>query len=342
MSKYGGKMIILGIETSCDDTAISLIDEKGKVLSNVLSSQEIFHRDFGGIVPEIASRKHSELIGYVITEALKIAGKSLEDIDLISVTKGPGLVGSLLVGVEAAKSLSFALNKPLIGINHLEGHIYSLFLDSSKLSRVKNPFPLIILIASGGHTELIIMEGHLKYRVIGKTRDDAAGEALDKFARFLGYGYPGGPIIEKLGTTGNPEFHKFPKLTFKGSPYEFSFSGLKTAGVYFLEKNPNITKNNLGDIAASFEKAVVDILVERTLRAARDYKVKGIGVVGGVSANKRLRDTLIKKSPVEVFLPEKIFSTDNAAMIALAGHIHFKRGDKDNLLLDIYSRLEIE
>ena len=335
-------MIILGIETSCDDTAISLINERGEVLSNVLSSQEIFHKDFGGIVPEIASRKHSELIGYVITEALKIAGKSLEDIDLISVTKGPGLVGSLLVGVETAKSISFALAKPLIGINHLEGHIYSLFLGDSRLNKRENPFPMIILIVSGGHTELVLMEGHLKYKVIGKTRDDAAGEALDKFARFLGYGYPGGPIIEKLGTIGNYEFHKFPRLSFKGSPYEFSFSGLKTAGIYFLEKNPNVIKNNLVDIAASFEKAVVDILVERTLRTVRDYKVKGIGVVGGVSANKRLRETLTIESPVEVFLPEKIFSTDNAAMIALAGYRHFERGDKDNLLLDVFSRLEIK
>jgi N6-L-threonylcarbamoyladenine synthase len=335
-------MIILGIETSCDDTAISLVNEKGTVLSNVLSSQEVFHKNFGGIVPEIASRKHSELIGYAITETLKIAGKSLEDIDLISVTKGPGLVGSLIIGVETAKAISFALNKPLIGINHLEGHIYSLFLGSPKLSKIKNPFPLIILIVSGGHTELVLMEDHLKYRVIGRTRDDAAGEAIDKFARFLGYGYPGGPIIEKLGINGNPEFHKFPHLTFKGSPYEFSFSGLKTAGIYFLEKNPATVKNNLNDIAASFEKTVVDILTERTIRAAVDYKVKGIGVVGGVSANKRLRETLTTEAPVKVFLPEKTFSTDNAAMIALAGYRHFERGEKDNLLLDVYSRLEIE
>jgi len=335
-------MIILGIETSCDDTAISLVNEKGTVLSNVLSSQEVFHKNFGGIVPEIASRKHSELIGYAITETLKIAGKSLEDIDLISVTKGPGLVGSLIIGVETAKAISFALNKPLIGINHLEGHIYSLFLGGPKLSKIKNPFPLIILIVSGGHTELVLMEDHLKYRVIGRTRDDAAGEAIDKFARFLGYGYPGGPLIEKLGINGNPEFHKFPHLTFKGSPYEFSFSGLKTAGIYFLEKNPAAVKNNLNDIAASFEKTVVDILTERTIRAAVDYKVKGIGVVGGVSANKRLRKTLTTEAPVEVFLPEKTFSTDNAAMIALAGYRHFERGEKDNLLLDVYSRLEIE
>jgi N6-L-threonylcarbamoyladenine synthase len=335
-------MTILGIETSCDDTAASLINEEGIVLSNVLSSQEIFHKNFGGIVPEIASRKHSELIGYVITEALKIANKSLNDIDLIAVTKGPGLVGSLIVGVETAKALSFSLNKPLIGINHLEGHIYSLFLGNSKLNKIKNPFPLIILIVSGGHTELVLMESHLKYRVIGRTRDDAAGEAIDKFARFLGYGYPGGPIIEKLGINGNPEFHKFPGLSFKGSPYEFSFSGLKTAGIYFLEKNPDAAKNSLSDIAASFEKAVVDILIERTLRSAKDFEVKGIGVVGGVSANKRLRETLTLKSPVEVFLPEKIFSTDNAAMIALAGYKHFERGEKDSLLLDVYSRLELE
>jgi N6-L-threonylcarbamoyladenine synthase len=334
-------MTILGIETSCDDTAAAVINENGKIFSNTLSSQEAFHKNYGGIVPEIASRKHSELIGYVIDNALEAAGKTIENIELISVTKGPGLVGSLLVGVEAAKALSFATGKPLIGVNHLEGHIYSLFLEQSRLSRLSKPFPLLILIVSGGHTELVLMNEHLSYKIIGKTRDDAAGEAIDKFARFLGYGYPGGPIMEKIGLAGDYTFHKFPKLTFKGSPYEFSFSGLKTSGIYFLEKHPELIKNNLSDIVASFEKAIVNILTERALQAAKDFKVKGIGVVGGVSANKRLRETLIKESPVEIFFPEKVFSTDNAAMIALAGYKHFEKGEQDNLLLDVYSKLNI-
>jgi N6-L-threonylcarbamoyladenine synthase len=334
-------MMILGIETSCDDTAAAVINENGKIFSNTLSSQEAFHKNYGGIVPEIASRKHSELIGYVIDNALEAAGKTIENIELISVTKGPGLVGSLLVGVEAAKALSFATGKPLIGVNHLEGHIYSLFLEQSRLDQLSKPFPLLILIVSGGHTELVLMNEHLSYKIIGKTRDDAAGEAIDKFARFLGYSYPGGPIMEKIGLTGDSNFHKFPKLTFKGSPYEFSFSGLKTSGIYFLEKHPELIKNNLSDIVASFEKAIVNILTERALRAAKDFKVKGIGVVGGVSANRRLRETLLKESPVEVFFPEKVFSTDNAAMIALAGYKHFEKGEKDNLLLDVYSKLNI-
>jgi N6-L-threonylcarbamoyladenine synthase len=335
-------MMILGIETSCDDTAASLIDESGKILSNVLSSQDVFHKDFGGIVPEIASRKHTEFIGYTIVEALKLAGKKLADIDLISVTKGPGLVGSLLVGLEAAKALSFACDKPLIGVNHLEGHIYSLFLEGSELASVNDPFPLIVLIVSGGHTELVLMRGHLDFEVIGETRDDAAGEAIDKFARYLGYGYPGGPIVERLGANGDPNSFKFPGLSFKGSPYEFSFSGLKTAGIYFIEKNPDEVKNNLKDVAASFESALVDILVQRTLKAKNDFNVKGIGVVGGVSANARLRETLKAKSNVPVYFPLKIFSTDNAAMIALAGLMHFKRGEKDDLSLDAHSRLRLK
>ncbi|BAL81346.1 tRNA (adenosine(37)-N6)-threonylcarbamoyltransferase complex transferase subunit TsaD [Caldisericum exile] len=335
-------MITLGIETSCDDTAVSVIENDGKILSNVLTSQEVFHRDFGGIVPEIASRKHAELIGYTIVEALKLANISLRDIDLISVTKGPGLVGSLLVGLEAAKSLSFALDKPLIGVNHLEGHIYSLFLEGAPLYKQKDIFPLLILIVSGGHTELILMENFLIYKVLGRTRDDAAGEAIDKFARFLGYGYPGGPIVEKLGLEGDPNKYEFPNLTFKGSPYEFSFSGLKTAGVYFIQNHPDVVQNDLSNLAASFENALVRILVERTVRAATDFNVKGIGVVGGVSANKRLRETFANVSPINVYFPQKALSTDNAAMIALTGYLHYTiKGETSDLTLDAISRLEL-
>ncbi len=311
------------------------------MLSNVLSSQDQFHKDFGGIVPEIASRKHAELIGYVIKEALELSHSKMKNIDAVSVTYGPGLVGSLLVGVEAAKAISFSLGIPLIGINHLEGHIYALFLEGSPLYHIKNPFPLLILIVSGGHTELILMKEHLTYELLGKTRDDAAGEALDKFARALGYNYPGGPVIEQLGEDGDPNFYHFPRPSFLGTPYEFSFSGLKTAGVYYIEKHRDQLKNHLNDVAASFEEAVTDALVQRTIRAARDFSVKGIGVVGGVSANKRLKKKFSEKSKIEVYFPSGSFSTDNAAMIAMAGLMHYKKGQRDNLLLDAVSRLKL-
>ncbi len=333
-------MDILGIETSCDDTAASVINEKGEVLSNILSSQTQFFKDYGGIVPEIASRKHTELIGYVIEEALKTARTTLDNINLIAVTYGPGLVGSLLVGVEAAKALSLAKKIPLIGVNHLEGHIYSLFINNKPLSLKHTEFPLLILIVSGGHTELILMKKHLKYEVLGETRDDAAGEALDKFARALGFGYPGGPVIQKLGTSGNAHFYQFPRLSLK-SPYEFSFSGLKTAGVYYLEKHQKELETHLPDICASFEDALTDILVNRTLKAAKDLEVKGIGVVGGVSANRKLREKFKKSSKIPVYFPEKGFSMDNAAMIAVNGLMHFKNGEQSDLLLDAISRLHL-
>ncbi len=333
-------MKILGIETSCDDTASAVIDENGNVLSNVLSSQTQFYKDFGGIVPEIASRKHAELIGYVIQEALNIANTDITNINLVSVTYGPGLVGSLIVGVEAAKAISFAKNIPLFGVNHLEGHIYSLFINNKPLKIDSPPFPMLFLIVSGGHTELVFVKNHLQYKVIGETRDDAAGEALDKFARALGYDYPGGPIIQKLGEKGNPYFYKFPRLSIK-SPYEFSFSGLKTAGVYYLQKHQDEVKTHLGDICASYEEALTEILVKRTLKAAKDFNVKAIGVVGGVSANKRLRGKFNKQSKIPVYFPEKGFSTDNAAMIAIAGLLHYKNGEQSNLLLDASSTLSL-
>ncbi len=333
-------MDILGIETSCDDTAAAVINEKGEVLSNVLSSQTEFYKDYGGIVPEIASRKHAELIGYVIEEALKLAGITLKDVNLVAVTYGPGLVGSLLVGVEAAKAISFAKHIPLLGINHLEGHIYSLFINNNPLSLENTKFPLLILIVSGGHTELVLMKEHLQYKVLGETRDDAAGEALDKFARALGFDYPGGPIIQKFGEKGNPSFYHFPRLSLK-SPYEFSFSGLKTAGVYYIDKHKEELKSHLFDICASFEEALADILVKRTLNAAKDFEVKGIGVVGGVSANKRLREKFQKLSNVPVYFPAKGFSTDNAAMIAVNGFMHFRNGKQSDLLLDAVSRLHL-
>ncbi len=333
-------MNILGIETSCDDTAAAIINEKGEVLSNVLSSQTQFYKDYGGIVPEIASRKHAELIGYVIEEALKSANRTLNDLNLIAVTYGPGLIGSLLIGVEAAKAISFAKEIPLIGVNHLEGHIYSLFINNKPLNIERVEFPLLILIVSGGHTELVLMEEHIRYKLIGETRDDAAGEALDKFARALGFEYPGGPVIQKIGEKGDPSFFHFPRLSLK-NPYEFSFSGLKTAGIYYLKKHEKELKTHLPDICASFEDALTDILVNRTLKAAKALKVKGIGIVGGVSANKRLRKKFKTRSKIPVYFPQKGFSTDNAAMIAINGLMHYKNGERSNLLLDAVSRLNL-
>ncbi len=333
-------MNILGIETSCDDTASAVINENGDVLSNILSSQTQFYKDYGGIVPEIASRKHTEFIGYVIEESLSLAKINLKDVSLIAVTYGPGLVGSLLVGVEAAKAISFAKHIPLIGVNHLEGHIYSLFINNNPLNLRQTKFPLLYLIVSGGHTELVLMEKHLHYKVLGETRDDAAGEALDKFARALGFDYPGGPIIQKIGKNGSSDFYRFPRLSLK-SPYEFSFSGLKTAGVYYIDKHKKELNEHLSDVCASFEEAITDILVKRTLNAAKDFGVKGIGVVGGVSANIRLRKKFQKFSKVPVYFPAKGFSTDNAAMIAVNGLMHFKRNEQNNLLLDAISRLHL-
>ncbi len=315
-------MIVLGIETSCDDTSAAVYETDRGIRSSIVSSQ-MEHITFGGVVPELASRAHLSLILPVIDSALAGAGITLDDMNGIAVTAGPGLVGSLLVGVSAAKAISMARNIPMIGIHHIEGHIQSNFLEP--------PFPeypCLVLVVSGGHTELVLMERPLEYTVLGATRDDAAGEAFDKIAKLLKLVYPGGPAIEKAAVGGNPEFVKFPVSTVPG--YEFSFSGLKTAVLVYITKQGDVfTRQHLADILASFQGAVVDALVTKTVRALKEYRLRTVLVAGGVAANRALRERLSRESALHgfsVFAPPFTYCTDNAAMIARAGHERLIRG----------------
>jgi N6-L-threonylcarbamoyladenine synthase len=307
---------VLGIETSCDDTSAAVYSTEKGLLSLLISSQ-MEHARFGGVVPELASRAHLSLIVPVIDRALSEAGLTLDNINGIAVTAGPGLVGSLLVGVSFGKAIALAQNIPMIGIHHIEGHIYSNFL-----SEPFPPYPSIVLVVSGGHTELVLMKTPLDYEVLGTTRDDAAGEAFDKVAKLLGLGYPGGPAIEKAALGKNSSFVDFP--VSKVSGYEFSFSGLKTAVmVYVNEKGNEFTRDNLGDILASFQRAVVEALVTKTLKALKEYRIDTLLVAGGVAANRALRERLgieARNRGFTLYAPPLIYCTDNAAMIARAGH----------------------
>ena len=310
-------MIILGIETSCDDTAAAVVRDGRDILSNVISSQVDYHKKYGGIVPEIASRKHQENIIPVIREALERAGLGLGNIDAVAVTQGPGLIGALLVGVNASKAIAFARGLPLTGVNHLEGHVLAGHLEHDI------PFPNITLVVSGGHTNIYYIEKTGSYRLLGKTRDDAAGEAYDKVAKLLGLGYPGGMVIDRLAQSGSPRI-PFPRPMLHDASCDFSFSGLKTAVLYHVKNNypGGVPETALPDIAASFQEAVVDLLVEKTLRAARDTKVSAVALAGGVAANSRLRremQTRAQNQNLTVYLPSPILCTDNAAMIAKAG-----------------------
>ena len=309
-------MLILGIDTSCDDTAASIVEDGSNILSNIVSSQNEIHNRYGGIVPELASRRHIEMIIPVVDEALNKAGKRFNDISAIAVSKGPGLIGSLLVGVCFAKSLSFAKNIPLIAINHLEGHICSIFLEA------RPKYPFLALVVSGGHTSFYRVDGFGLYSELGRTRDDAAGEAYDKIAKLLGFGYPGGPIIDAMAAKGNAEAITFPRTLIKES-LDVSFSGLKTAVLNRIKKYPESKKE---DIAAGFQSAVIEILIKRSLNAARSNKVKSIVLSGGVAANSALRKQIKEKGReegLEVYLPSLNLCTDNAAMIAAAGYYHF-------------------
>ena len=314
-------ILTFAIESSCDETSASVLQD-GKVVSNIISSQ-YFHKEYGGIVPELASRAHVKIISQIAGQALKDSGINKSDISLVAATCGPGLIGSLLVGYNYAKGFALALNKPFIGIDHIESHMYSCFIGSNEIE-----YPFISLVVSGGHTILFLVTGSNTYKVLGNTHDDAAGEAFDKVAKMLGLEYPGGPLIDKLASEGNPDFHKFPKSNIKGSPYDFSFSGIKTSVLYYLKKNfePNLKDIPLNDIAASFQKAVTGSLVDKTIQAAKDNDIKIIAVSGGVSANSGLRKQFkeFENSGYKIYFPEKVYSTDNAAMIGYNAYLKFK------------------
>lgn len=330
---------ILGIESSCDETAAAVVKNGREVLSNIISSQIVIHRKFGGVVPEIASRKHIENIMPVIDEALQQANVSLEDIDAVAVTYGPGLVGALLVGLSAAKSLAWATDKPLIGVNHLEGHVFANFLTDPELEP-----PFMALVVSGGHTALLKVTGYNSFEMLGQTRDDAAGEAFDKIARVMGLQYPGGPEIEKLALGGNPHAIEFP-IAKLDSPYEFSFSGVKSAVINYLHNQEQAKREiNRADVAASFQYAVVDALVQKAVKAMKDTGLKKIVLAGGVSANKTLQTTLaqaVSKVGAELVHPTPILCTDNAVMIACRGYFMYQAGIESPLDLNAVPSLKL-
>jgi N6-L-threonylcarbamoyladenine synthase len=331
-------MKILGIETSCDETAAAVVEDGTVILSNVISSQVEIHSRYGGIVPEVASRQHMLSIIPILEQALSDAGVKPKDLSAIAVTNGPGLAGSLLVGVNLAKALALSWHLPLIGVNHLEAHIYANWLGEDIPA-----FPVISLIVSGGHTELVMLKNHGEIVRLGRTRDDAAGEAFDKVARALGLGYPGGPAIEHA-CQGITPTHRLPRAWIKGSD-DFSFSGLKTAVVRLAESlnisnSPNASPTALG-LAASFQESVVDVLVNKTVAAASNHGVKQILLAGGVAANKLLRQTMVSRSTIPVLIPASVLCTDNAAMVASCGYFHLLKGERSGWELDVLPGLKL-
>jgi N6-L-threonylcarbamoyladenine synthase len=327
---------ILGIETSCDETAAAVVENGHKILSNIIASQVDLHAQYGGIFPEVASREHIRVIYAVVEQALKQAHLDLKELDAIAVTRGPGLAGSLVVGLNMAKALSLATKVPMIGINHLEGHLYSAWLNTLDGEKVDEPpFPLVALIVSGGHSTLMLMQDHLKYKRLGGTLDDAAGEAFDKVARLLNLSYPGGPSIQKAAEKGNPLQYNFPRARLEGS-WDFSFSGLKTAVMRMVKE---ISADNsalpVENLAASFQAAVVDALSTKTFEAANEFHARDIIVAGGVSANRALRNAFTGQKYFSVHIPPLPMCTDNAAMIAAAGYWRFLSGQQDSLDIDV-------
>ena len=330
-------MLILAIESSCDDTAAAVLQDKQTVLSNVISSQFDVHTPFGGIVPELASRRHIESIWPVVTEALEQARVSLDQIELIAATQGPGLVGSLLVGFTFAKGLALVNDTPCVGVDHMAGHLLSTVLGKDHPG-----FPFIALVVSGGNTSIYKVTDHLNYAYLGRTRDDAAGEAFDKVAKLLELGYPGGPVISKHAEIGNSEAIAFPRAWLDPDSLDFSFSGLKTSVVNHVNScRQKGEQLNIEDICASFQEAVVEVLTEKTLLAARQCDIKTIVIGGGVASNSRLREIMKQRCSVnnlKLFIPDPIFCTDNAAMIGLAGYYKYQRGDTITPDTDVYSR----
>lgn len=331
---------ILAIESSCDETAAAVVKNGREVLSNVISSQIELHKLYGGVVPEIASRKHIEKINQVVEEALQEAEATFDDIDAIAVTYGPGLVGALLVGVAFAKSLSFARNIPLVGVHHIEGHISANYIENKQLEP-----PFMCLVVSGGHTHLVHVKDYGEYEILGRTRDDAAGEAFDKVARAIGLGYPGGPKIEKLSKEGNPDAIPFPRAKVNDGLYDFSFSGLKSAVLNYINgchmKGETICE---ADIAASFQKAVTDVLTMRAMEAAEEFGITKFAIAGGVASNGTLRRAIKKaceEKGIEFYHPSPIFCTDNAAMIGVAGYYEFIKGTRHGWDLNAVPNLKL-
>ncbi|ABK62475.1 tRNA (adenosine(37)-N6)-threonylcarbamoyltransferase complex transferase subunit TsaD [Clostridium novyi] len=332
---------ILAIESSCDETAAAVVVNGRDVLSNVIASQIDIHTKFGGVVPEVASRKHIEAIGIVVKEALEEANVTFDDIDAIGVTYGPGLVGALLVGVQYAKSLAYALKKPLIGVNHIEGHISANFIQYKDL---KPPF--VCLVVSGGHTFIVHMKDYGEFDILGETRDDAAGEAFDKVARAIGLGYPGGPKIDKISNEGNENAIVFPKANFHDKDcLDFSFSGVKSAVLNYINKmNMKNEEINRADVAASFQKSVVDVLVDNVIKACKLRNVDKIAIAGGVASNTHLREAMInagKKNKIDVLFPAPILCTDNAAMIGSAAYFEYLKGRVAPLELNAIPNLKL-
>ena len=333
-------ILILAIESSCDETAASVVKNGREILSNVIFSQIELHKLYGGVVPEIASRKHIEKINQVIEEALAEANVTLDDLDAIGVTYGPGLVGALLVGVAEAKAIAYAKNLPLVGVHHIEGHISANYIENKELEP-----PFVCLVVSGGHTHLVYVKDYGKYEIIGRTRDDAAGEAFDKVARAIGLGYPGGPKIDKLSKEGNADAIVFPKAHIEDAPYDFSFSGVKSSVLNYINGcKMKGEEYNQADIAASFQKAVTDVLVENAMRAVKEYGLSKIAIAGGVASNSTLRGAMKKaceKNGVEFYHPSPIYCTDNAAMIGVAAYYEFINGTRHGWDLNAVPNLKL-
>ena len=331
---------ILAIESSCDETAAAVVHNGRKVLSNIISSQIDLHKLYGGVVPEIASRKHIEKINQVIEEALKEAEVTLKDIDAVAVTYGPGLVGALLVGVAEAKAIAYAAGLPLVGVHHIEGHISANYIEHPELEP-----PFLCLVASGGHTHLVCVKDYGKYEILGRTRDDAAGEAYDKVARAIGLGYPGGPKIDRIAREGNPDAIKFPKANVDGAKYDFSFSGLKSAVLNYINGCKMKGESfDPADIAASFQKAVVEVLVEKSMQAAEDYSMRKFAIAGGVASNAALRTAMeaaCAKRGIQFYHPSPIYCTDNAAMIGAAGFYEYLAGTRHGWDLNAVPNLKL-
>lgn len=332
--------LILAIESSCDETAASVVKNGRCVLSNIISSQIAIHTLYGGVVPEIASRKHIEKINQVVEAALKEADVTLDDIDAIGVTYGPGLVGALLVGVAEAKAIAYAKKKPLVGVHHIEGHVSANYIEHPDLEP-----PFLCEIISGGHTHLVIVKDYGSFEILGRTRDDAAGEAFDKVARAIGLGYPGGPKIDKLAKEGNPHAIDFPRAHMEDAPYDFSFSGVKSAVLNHLNKCRMIGEPIVeADIAASFQQAVVDVLVDNAIRAAKDYHMDRLAIAGGVASNGALRTAMeaaCEKEGIRFYRPSPIFCTDNAAMIGVAAYYEYQKGTRHGWDLNAVPNLKL-